>query len=67
MNFNFSGMEADSKAELEEIENSYNQIVNNSGKLIICGINKLFDKNNILTENLYQVNEEVTAYEIVNI
>ncbi|MGM9878980.1 MAG: anti-sigma factor antagonist [Bacilli bacterium] len=52
---------------LEAIQNSYKQIVNNKGKLIICGINKLFDKNNILTENLYQVNEEVTAYEIINI
>ena len=52
---------------LKAIENSYKQIIENKGKLIICGINKLFDKNNILTENLYQVNEEVTAYKIVNI
>lgn len=52
---------------LKAIENSYKQIIENKGKLIICGINKLFDKNNILTENLYQVNEEVTAYDIVNI
>ncbi len=52
---------------LEAIKHSYKQIKNNKGKLILCGINKLFNNNQILTEDLYQVNEEVTAYEIVNI
>ena len=52
---------------LEAIKKSYEQIVNNKGKLIICGIDKIFNSNQILTDNLYQVNEEVTAYEIVNI
>lgn len=52
---------------LEAIKQSYKKIVDNEGKLIICGINKLFDQNNFLTDNLYQVNEEVTAYEIINI
>lgn len=51
----------------EAIKKSYEQIVNNKGKLILCGIDKLFNNNQILTDNLYQVNEEVTAYEIVNI
>lgn len=55
------------KYGLEAIKQSYNQIVGNNGKLILCGINKLFDQNNFLTDNLYQVNEEVTAYEIINI
>lgn len=52
---------------LEAVKQSYEQIVNNNGKLILCGINKLFDQNKFLTDNLYQVNEEVTAYEIINI
>ncbi len=52
---------------LEAIKKSYDQIQNNNGKLIICGINKLFCQNNILTDNLYQVNEEITAYEIINL
>ena len=52
---------------LEAIKKSYQQIVNNNGKLILCGIDKIFNSNQILTDNLYQVNEEVTAYEIVNI
>ena len=52
---------------LESIKKSYEQIVNNKGKLILCGIDKIFNSNQILADNLYQVNEEVTAYEIVNI
>lgn len=51
----------------EAIKNSYIHISNNNGKLILCGINKLFDKNKYLTNNLYQVSEEVAAYDIVNI
>lgn len=52
---------------LEAIKQSYKQISSNHGKLIICGINKLFCQNKMLAENLYQVNEEITAYEIINI
>ncbi len=52
---------------LEAIKSSYKEVVNNRGKLIICGIDKLFSENHFLTEHLYQVNEEITAYEIVNI
>ena len=52
---------------LEAIKQSYKQITNNNGVLIICGINKLFNQNKILAENLYQVNEEITAYELINI
>ena len=55
------------KYGLEVIKKSYEEIVKNNGKLIICGINKLFDYNNSITENLYQINEEVAAYEIINI
>ena len=49
------------------IKNSYRQITDNKGKLIICGIDKLFKENQIIEDNLYQVNEEVTAYELINI
>ncbi len=52
---------------LESIKQSYSFIKNKKGKLIICGINKLFENNKILTENLYQVNEEEVAYDIVSI
>ena len=51
----------------EAIKSSYKKIVENKGKLIICGMNKLFDNNQVITDNLYQVNEEVTAYEMINI
>ncbi len=49
------------------IKDSYKEISDNKGKLIICGIDKLFKDNQIITDNLYQVNEEVTAYELINI
>ena len=52
---------------LESIKQNYKEIVNNKGKLMICGTNKLLNYNIELTENLYQVGEEKTAYEIVNI
>lgn len=55
------------KEGLELIKKSYNEIVKNNGKLILCGINKLFAYNTVITENLYQTNEEITAYEIINI
>lgn len=55
------------KYGLESIKQSYNYIKSNKGKLILCGIDKLFESNKFLTENLYQVNDEEVAYEIVNI
>lgn len=51
----------------EIIKKSYEYIVGNEGKLILCGIDKIFDYNSNIGKGLYQVNEEVTAYEIVNI
>lgn len=52
---------------LDVIKNSYEEIVKNSGKLILCGIDKIFNYNVNLTDNLYQISEEVSAYDIVNI
>ena len=52
---------------LKIIRESYDQIVKNNGKLILCGIDKIFNYNSNIGNNLYQVNEEVMAYEIVNI
>ena len=52
---------------LEAIKQSYRQIINNNGKLIICGIDKLFNQNKEIFDNLYQVNDEIMAYEIINI
>lgn len=52
---------------LSTIKKCYDLVARNNGKFIICGINKLFDYNCELSENLYQVAEETVAYEIVNI
>lgn len=52
---------------LEAIKQSYRQIINNNGKLIICGIDKIFNQNKEIFDNLYQVNDEIMAYEIINI
>lgn len=64
---NLKGLDYIDQEGLETINNSYKEITNNKGKLILCGINKMFGDNSILTDNLYGVSEEVSAYEIVNI
>lgn len=49
------------------ILNNYKYILENKGKMIICGINKLFDYNASITDNLYQVSDEVAAFNLINI
>ncbi len=46
---------------------NYINISCNNGKLIIVGINKLFDYNVNVIDNLYQINDETTAFNLVNI
>lgn len=46
---------------------NYINITNNQGKFIICGINKLFEYNGTVLKNLYQVNNEMKAFEVINI
>ena len=62
---NLKGLSKIDKQGLETINDSYKDITNNKGKLILCGINKMLD--NTITDNLYGVSEEVLAYDIVNI
>ena len=52
---------------LKGINQCYKEVTKNKGKLIICGINKVFETSYELTDNLYQVAEEETAYKIVKI
>ena len=42
-------------------------IINNNGKLIICGIEKLFSYTNSITDNLYQIKDENKVFELINI
>ena len=46
---------------------NYINILNNSGKFIICGMDKLLDYNGGLLKNLYQVSNEKKAFEVINI
>lgn len=46
---------------------NYIYISSNNGKFIIVGINKLFDYNVNIIDNLYQVEDEITAFKLVNI
>ncbi len=46
---------------------NYINISSNDGKLIIVGINKLFDYNINVIDNLYQISEEQAAFNLVNI
>lgn len=52
---------------LEAIKQSYKQISSNNGKLIICGINNLFENNNIITNNLLQIKEEQEVFDYVTL
>ncbi len=49
------------------ILDNYKYILENKGKMIICGINKLFEYNACIAENFYQVNDEVAAFNLINI
>ena len=46
---------------------NYINITKNKGKFIICGINKLFEYNSKITDNLYQVQDEAKAFNVVNV
>ncbi len=65
--FNFNNLNYIDEAGFDAINNIYKQIIINNGKLILCGLSKLFEDKQMITENLYQVCEEVSAYEVVNI
>ncbi len=49
------------------ILDNYKYILENKGKMIVCGINKLFDYNACIAENFYQVNDELAAFNLVNL
>lgn len=49
------------------ILDNYKYILENKGKMMVCGINKLFDYNACIAENFYQVNDEVAAFNLVNL
>ena len=55
------------KYGIDIIIKNYINIMNNQGKFIICGINKLFEYNGNILKNLYQVNNEMKAFEVINI
>lgn len=49
------------------ILDNYKYILENKGKMIVCGINKLFDYNACIADNFYQVNDELAAFNLVNL
>ena len=49
------------------ILDNYKYIEENKGKMVVCGINRLFDYNSNITDNLYQVQEEVAAFNLINL
>lgn len=46
---------------------NYLVVSSNKGKLIIVGINKLFNYNTNIIDNLYQIQDESKAFNLVNI
>ena len=55
------------KYGIEVMKKSYDEVVANNGKLIICGMEKILNYNTNLTEHLYQINEEPAVYDLVNL
>lgn len=64
---NFSDLNYIDKYGINIIIKNYLNIATNSGKLIIVGIDKLFTYNVNIMDNLYQISDEVTAFNLVNI
>lgn len=64
---NLKGLNYIDNYGLEVIKKCYSEIISHKGKLILCGIERLFSYNKKIFENLYQVNEEIMAYEVINI
>lgn len=56
----------DAKA-IEIIFDNYMKLLKRNGKLIICGINNLFENNNIITNNLLQIKEEQEVFDYVTL
>ena len=52
---------------IEIIFDNYIKLLKRNGKLIICGINNLFENNNIITNNLLQIKEEQEVFNYVTI
>ena len=43
------------------------KLLKRNGKLIICGINNLFENNNIITNNLLQIKKEQEVFDYVTL
>lgn len=52
---------------VEIIFENYVKLLKKNGKLIICGINKLFENNQIITKNLLQVTKEQDVFDYVQV
>lgn len=63
---NLSNIHYVDKYGIYSILDNYKNIVHNQGKLMICGINNLF-KNNIILDDLYQLSDELKAFNMVNV
>ena len=64
---NLNGLKYIDKYGLDIIFKNYQIINSNNGKFIICGTDKLFSYNGNVIDNLYQVNDEMKAFEVINI
>lgn len=65
--FNLNNLDYIDKYGINLIIKNYINITNNDGKLIICGIEKLFSYTSNITNNLYQVHDENNVFELINI
>lgn len=65
--FNLSKLEYIDKYGINIIIKNYIKISSNDGKFIICGIDKMFNYNTNIIDNLYQIRDEEKVFELVNL
>jgi len=52
---------------INTIISNYNCILKNNGKLLLCGIGRLFEKEKSVPNNLYQIRDEGSAFNLIHI
>lgn len=64
---NLNGLEYVDRYGIDTIISNYNSILRNNGKLLLCGITRLFEYDSSITKNLYQISDERSAFNLIHI
>lgn len=64
---NLSSLEYIDYYGIKVIINNYINIKNNNGRFMICGLDNLLSYSGLIMNNLYKLNNEKDAFEVINI